>query len=59
MEEGILAIRLVKFALSADPELSLGDEERMEIRRAWALGKKLLSAEEIESFGEMLRHYAD
>jgi hypothetical protein len=59
MEKGILAIRLIKFALSADPELSLGDEERMEIRRAWSLAKQLLDVEEINSFKNVLRHYAD
>ena len=58
-ERGLLAIRLVKFALLTDLEFSLGDAERMEIRRAWWLSKKLFDADEIEAFGELLRHYGD
>lgn len=58
-EKGLLAIRLVRFALAKNSELQLEDEHNQQIRRAWQLGKKLLSAEEIEAFGELLRHYAD
>ena len=43
--------------LSSDPELRLADEHNQQIKRAWGLTKKLLNADEIESFGELLRHY--
>lgn len=58
MEKGLLAIRLFKIALAADPELTLGDEESMEFRKAWRLTKQMLSADEIEAFKELLRNYS-
>jgi hypothetical protein len=59
IEKGLLAIKLFKIALSTDPELSLCDEEYMEFRKAWRLTKQILSADEIEAFKELLRHYSN
>lgn len=58
-EKGLLAIRLLKMALATDPKLSLEDEHNQQLKRAWGLSKKLLSAEEIEAFGEVLRQRLD
>ena len=59
IEKGLLAIKLFKIALATDPELTLGDEEYMEFRKAWRLTKQMLSVAEIAAFKEMLQHYSD
>lgn len=59
LERGLLAIKLLKIATATRPELTAGDENYIEYRKAWRFAKQLLSAAEIASFEEMLRHYGD
>ena len=62
IERGLLAIKLFKVATTTNPEQLLadvGDAEHMEFRKAWRFAKQMLSVDEIASFREMLKHYAD
>ncbi len=61
MEQGILAIRLIKLTLDSNsaPLEMFGNEDMKDIKKAWQLSKKLLDGTEMDSFKNVLRHYAD
>lgn len=61
IEQGLLAIRLIKFALNTNSSSleMLGSEDLKDIKKAWQLSKKILNSGEMDSFKNTLRHYAD
>jgi hypothetical protein len=62
VERGLLAIRLLKVALAANPDEDLeafADETWAELRGAWRFTKKLLNKDELAAFKDVLQNYQD